>query len=181
MRTTFVALALLALTPTLAPGQSLMEASAAALKAKADSPLVWIAPRTTVATVTEPVPGTPATPAAPAAASVSGVASNTQTANALIGARLVALAQVVVSGRAASAKYSDACAGKESSAGWLLRGELVTTQNADTPACLTIAAELSRLSGRLRSERSAITETARVGGIFPGVLRDLFARHGIPD
>ena len=55
--------------------------------------------------------------------------------------------------RTGNAQYRDACAGKETSAGWLLRGELITTPNA---------------------------ETARASGVFPGVVRDLFLSHGSP-
>ncbi len=192
MRITVVALVMLGLTPTPALAQSLMDAAAAAAKAKAESTLVWIAPRTTVATAVEPVTTTPAvTPIAATSSATLGEASpagptdalakNRAAGAALLGARLVAVRQLLTKRTQTTAQYQEACAGKETSAGWKLRGEEITTPNAQTPVCLTLASDLENQTGTYTRERAAITETARTGGILPGVLRDLLTSHALPD
>ena len=103
------------------------------------------------------------------------------TAVALLGARLEALSARLAVRNQLAAQYRDACAGKRTSAGWLLKGELITTPNEQTAQCRTIDSDLSGQIAAVSFEHGAISETARTHGILPGVLRDLFAAHQIPD
>jgi hypothetical protein len=67
------------------------------------------------------------------------------------------------------------------SAGWLLRGQLITTPNDETPVCRSLATDLAAERAAVTRESAAITDAAHIAGIFPGVLRDLFASHGLPN
>ena len=118
-------------------------------------------------------------------ASVVDVAPGTLAANriaavALLDGRLVALHVVQIDRDRAAAHYNDACAGKVTSAGWLLRGELITTPNAETPVCRAMATDLEKLTRTFNLDHAAIAETARTRGILPGVLRALFMEHDLP-
>jgi hypothetical protein len=136
------------------------------------------APETVVPSVDVPI--------APAATASPAFASGTLTANQTAGAalltdRLVALEKVFASRTQLAAQYRDACAGKETSAGWALGGALIATPNEETPVCRRIASDLERDTTAFDVEHRALTETARRAGIFPGVLRELFFRHGLPE
>jgi len=170
--------------PAVVSAQSLMEASIAARKAKAESTLVWIEPRTTEATVVVPVtpPVTPSATIGEASPVPADTLAKARAAGvALLGARLVAVRQLLTTRDRTAAQYRDACAGKQTSAGWLLRGEEVTTPNAETPVCRSTLSELESQTATYTAERAAITETARVNGILPGVLRDLLTSNNLPD
>jgi hypothetical protein len=87
-------------------------------------------------------------------------AKNRIAAVALLGDRLTALHAVQADRAKSTAQYQEACAGKVSSAGFLIRGVLVTTANEETPACRAIAADLVRQTTAFDLEHKAIVETA---------------------
>jgi hypothetical protein len=175
---------LLALVSLPVHAQTLVEAAAAA-KAASATGMGWPASVIPTKVYTNedlkanPAPAVPATKAAaPAivpATAVSGgaLAENRIKATALLGARLEALRAKVPGRNQLAAQYRDACAGKETSAGWLLKGELITTPNDQTPQCRTIASDLQSQTRAITLEHDALTETARTNGILPGVVREL--------
>lgn len=111
----------------------------------------------------------------------SSLAANRIAAAALLEKRLVALSAAMAERDQTAARYQDACAGKATSAGWLLKGQLIMTPNAETPACRAMASDLARQRSAYDTEHAAIEETARVSRILPGVLRDILAAHNIPE
>jgi hypothetical protein len=161
--------------------QSLAEASEAAKKIHHE----W--PATNNVPVFDPANALPLTPelvAAPTAVAPPVVTPMTQKqieADALIGPRLGALHAGLLIRDQTVASYRDACAGKTTSAGFFIRGVLVTTRNEDTPVCLAMAATLAQQTAAATDERAAIVENARTSAIPPGVVRALFTRYEIPD
>lgn len=111
----------------------------------------------------------------------SSIAANRIAAAALLDNRLVALSAAMAERDQTAARYQDACEGKATSAGWLLKGQLIMTPNAETPACRTMASDLARQTSAYAAEHAAIEETARTSRILPGVLRDILAAHHIPE
>jgi len=176
-----VGAALVALVSLPVHAQSLVDAAAAA-KAASATGMGW--PASVIPTkvyTNEDLKATPTPPAAAAAEpivpakTVSGgtLSENRRKATALLGSRLEALRAKVPGRDQLAAQYREACAGKETSAGWLLRGELITTPNDQTPQCRTIASDLQSQTRAITLEHDALTETARTNGILPGVVREL--------
>jgi hypothetical protein len=176
-------MALVAVVSLPAHAQSLVE-SAAAAKAAHATGMGWPAPANGVSTAAATV-ATLKTPTGagvdakttddpiPVEPSVGTLAENRRKATTLLGARIDALREKVPTRIQLAAQYRDACAGKETSAGWTLRGQLITTPNAETPQCRTIASDLQTLTRAIALEHDALTELARRNGILPGVQREL--------
>lgn len=185
IRFALVLIALVAVSPLL-HAQSLTEAAAAGAKARGVT-IVEPAKVITNKDLSAVPPPAPAS-ALPTIVTTSDapvvhdtVAAHRDAADLLLHDRIQALAVLADQRDQSAAQYRDACDGKSTSAGWLLRGELIMTPNAQTAACRTIASDHAHQAAAFTREHAAITETARTHGVFPGLLRELFNRAGLPD
>lgn len=84
-------------------------------------------------------------------------------------------------------RYQESCEGKTTSGSWVLpldpdSGVYVANteiNNETTPSCQSLLSDLIQSAETIRANIDAIEEAARVKGIWPGVVRDLYAKYGL--
>jgi S1-C subfamily serine protease len=80
-------------------------------------------------------------------------------------------------------EYAAACGGPK--AGWLATfgapPDWAQRANAANAGCASYWREMAALAGTIRTSVLEIEEQARRAGVYPGVMRDLFAKHGLEE
>jgi S1-C subfamily serine protease len=82
-------------------------------------------------------------------------------------------------------RYASSCAGAGVKDGWLATfgppPNWAQRANDTIPGCGPYWQDMAALAGAIRASVSDIEEQARRAGVFPGVMRDLFAKHGLEE
>jgi S1-C subfamily serine protease len=87
--------------------------------------------------------------------------------------------------KAAFGQYASACAGAGVKDGWLATfgppPAWAQRANDTIAGCGPYWQDMAALAGTIRALVREIDEQARQAGVFPGVMRDLFAKHGLEE
>jgi hypothetical protein len=82
-------------------------------------------------------------------------------------------------------RYEESCEGKTTNGSWVLpldpdSGVYVANteiRNETTPSCRSLLSDLIQSADTIKTNIDAVEEAARVRGIWPGVVRDLYAKY----
>lgn len=117
-----------------------------------------------------------------------------QRAVAMFGATLSSTQTLVLRFSQGYDRYMQACEGKTTQGNWLMilgdpRSSTgfssytaqTETTNATTPQCRMLSADVLTDAKQISVNLNAVAEAARTGGIYPGVMRDLYATYNLEE